>query len=295
MGSTALLVDPTDTVADAYTYDAFGNLVSGGSGIANPFRYLGGEGYYSHQTTTLLQTGARYYLPSLGRFISEDPIGFAGGLNPYLYCDNDPVNLSDPTGLDPSMLDDVSEWWNGGGAGWDPSVWDQIRNWLYWKNQGAGAWYMGGMGGATDWLDRSFFSEAAEGFGSAVGNYEQGRGDLAPAVLAGANTGYRLVSAALLLENIATFAGKQVLATRPNVTITHWDTAERIAEIESTGILPSGTYVEVGGNTTRNWLATLSWTRGYRPTDCITTTVPREALQKTDFWLGNLLGHRVVR
>jgi len=66
-------------------------------------------------------------MPSLGRFISEDPIGFAGGLNPYLYCDNDPVNLSDPTGLRPSLLDDVSEWWNGGGAGWDPSVWDQIR------------------------------------------------------------------------------------------------------------------------------------------------------------------------
>jgi uncharacterized protein RhaS with RHS repeats len=35
----------------------------------------------------------------MGRFISEDPIGLAGGINNYAYAANDPVNLSDPTGL----------------------------------------------------------------------------------------------------------------------------------------------------------------------------------------------------
>ena len=42
---------------------------------------------------------ARYYIPSLGRFINEDPIGLAGGLNLYGYVGNNPINLIDPIGL----------------------------------------------------------------------------------------------------------------------------------------------------------------------------------------------------
>ena len=43
---------------------------------------------------------ARWYDPSAGRFIGEDPLGFEGGdLNISRYANNDPVNLSDPTGL----------------------------------------------------------------------------------------------------------------------------------------------------------------------------------------------------
>ena len=43
---------------------------------------------------------ARYYDPSVGRFVSEDPIGFQGGdNNVYRYSFSDPVNLEDPTGL----------------------------------------------------------------------------------------------------------------------------------------------------------------------------------------------------
>ncbi|HEX2209907.1 MAG TPA: RHS repeat-associated core domain-containing protein [Longimicrobium sp.] len=39
------------------------------------------------------------YDPFLGRFLSEDPIGLAGGINQYAYAGNDPVNRSDPSGL----------------------------------------------------------------------------------------------------------------------------------------------------------------------------------------------------
>jgi RHS repeat-associated protein len=43
---------------------------------------------------------ARYYDSRVGRFISEDPIGFAGGdTNLYAYVQNDPVSLVDPEGL----------------------------------------------------------------------------------------------------------------------------------------------------------------------------------------------------
>jgi RHS repeat-associated protein len=42
---------------------------------------------------------ARWYDPALGRFLSEDPSGFADGANLYRYSGNDPVNFVDPTGL----------------------------------------------------------------------------------------------------------------------------------------------------------------------------------------------------
>lgn len=47
---------------------------------------------------------ARYYDPTIGRFISEDPIGFIGGGNFYRYSLNDPINLRDPMGLNPGTI-----------------------------------------------------------------------------------------------------------------------------------------------------------------------------------------------
>ena len=41
---------------------------------------------------------ARYYDPEIGRFPQEDPIGFAGGINFYAYCNNNPINCNDPMG-----------------------------------------------------------------------------------------------------------------------------------------------------------------------------------------------------
>jgi RHS repeat-associated protein len=47
----------------------------------------------------LTQLGARWYDPYVMRFISEDPLGLAGGINPYVYANNDPINGFDPSGM----------------------------------------------------------------------------------------------------------------------------------------------------------------------------------------------------
>ena len=49
--------------------------------------------------TGLMYYRARWYDPQAGRFISEDPIGFDGGMNWYAYVENNPINFNDPSGL----------------------------------------------------------------------------------------------------------------------------------------------------------------------------------------------------
>lgn len=56
---------------------------------------------------------ARYYDPQNGRFLSEDPIGSAGGgLNFYAYAQADPINLSDPSGLKFNVVGDWQSFWD---------------------------------------------------------------------------------------------------------------------------------------------------------------------------------------
>jgi RHS repeat-associated protein len=97
VGSTISLTDAAGTVQTEYTYDAFGRSTTTGASNSNPYQYTGRE----NDGTGLYFYRARYYHPGLQRFISEDPIEFAGGqYNLYAYVDNNPVNLYDPSGLD---------------------------------------------------------------------------------------------------------------------------------------------------------------------------------------------------
>jgi RHS repeat-associated protein len=50
----------------------------------------------------------RYYDPVSGQFTQQDPIGIAGGLNLYGYANGDPINFSDPFGLNPCLVPPVA-------------------------------------------------------------------------------------------------------------------------------------------------------------------------------------------
>jgi RHS repeat-associated protein len=67
----------------------------------NPYQFGGQAGYYTDPNSFgLVLCGQRWYSPLFGRWLSRDPIGYAGGQNLYAYCDDNPVRGIDPGGTD---------------------------------------------------------------------------------------------------------------------------------------------------------------------------------------------------
>src|SRR5260370_343764 len=96
LGSVTSLSGNTGTLSNTYTYDAFGNLTASTGSLGNPLQYTGRD--YDPETG-LRYYRARYYDPGVGRFISEDPIGFEGGFDFYTYGETDPIKSIDPSRL----------------------------------------------------------------------------------------------------------------------------------------------------------------------------------------------------
>jgi len=97
LGSVVALTDFSEATVEGYNYDTFGNVERFGNAVQNTYGFTGRE--YDLETG-LYYYRVRYYDPETGRFISKDPIGFAGGdVNLYNYVLGDPINWGDPTGL----------------------------------------------------------------------------------------------------------------------------------------------------------------------------------------------------
>lgn len=137
-GNVVGLVNESKVLKRRYTYDAWGTLVggsdTGGLNDRDRARFKGAL-WMGEDGPELYYMRNRWYEPKTGRFLSEDPIGLAGGINLYSFAGNNPISGSDPTGLKPwAQLDAVGsnhnsrdidnawggslmmEWLGGGGA-----------------------------------------------------------------------------------------------------------------------------------------------------------------------------------
>ena len=113
-GDVIALADQNGNLIAKYSYDPWGKLLSVTPNgwldeqnayylevaEANPLRY---RGYYYDAETGFYYLQSRYYDPEIGRFINADSYAStdATGLlstNMFAYCENDPVNRSDPSG-----------------------------------------------------------------------------------------------------------------------------------------------------------------------------------------------------
>ncbi len=97
LGSITSLSSSAGALANTYTYDSFGNLTNSTGTVRNPFQFTGRE---FDPETGIDYYRARYYNPTSGRFISEDPDSFrSDDLDFYRYVHNSPINDTDPSGL----------------------------------------------------------------------------------------------------------------------------------------------------------------------------------------------------
>ena len=98
MGSTSELTDIDELASDSYIYRAYGKLVASTGNTVNPFLWVGRVGYYEDAELGQYYVRARHYEPGLARWLSEDPLGFKGGINLYRYANSKPIMHTDPNG-----------------------------------------------------------------------------------------------------------------------------------------------------------------------------------------------------
>jgi RHS repeat-associated protein len=97
LGSVRGVMNNSGQLVNSLSYDAFGVSSVTAPGGADRFRYAG---YQYDAATGLYYVGARWYDPSQGRWLSQDPLGLAADSNPYRYVSNTPTNALDPTGTE---------------------------------------------------------------------------------------------------------------------------------------------------------------------------------------------------
>ncbi|WP_190287781.1 RHS repeat-associated core domain-containing protein [Massilia sp. NR 4-1] len=93
IGSVVRLTDGQGEKIVDYQYSSYGETEADAK-HRNPFQYAGRE----NDGTGLYYYRARYYSPSMGRFIQSDPIGVKDGVNMYAYVNGNPISKTDPTG-----------------------------------------------------------------------------------------------------------------------------------------------------------------------------------------------------
>lgn len=100
VGSTVALTGADGvSITGSLQYGPWGEEIFTQGDIDTRYRFCGAYGVQTDKNG-LIHMRARYYQPNLGRFINQDPIGFAGGMNWYSYANGDPILNNDPRGLE---------------------------------------------------------------------------------------------------------------------------------------------------------------------------------------------------
>jgi RHS repeat-associated protein len=99
LNSVSSLSNSSGTLAQTYIYDSYGKVTAFTGNLTNSFQFTGRE---FDAETGIEHYRARYYDSTVGRFISEDPVGQLVGPNFYEYVLNRPTTLIDPSGEFPS-------------------------------------------------------------------------------------------------------------------------------------------------------------------------------------------------
>jgi len=103
LGTSHEITDSTGSVVWQGDYVSFGSAVISINSIENNTRF---PGQYYDAKSELHYNHYRDYDPATGRYLQADPIGMAGGLNPYTYAQNNPLSYSDSEGL---ILDTIAD------------------------------------------------------------------------------------------------------------------------------------------------------------------------------------------
>jgi RHS repeat-associated protein len=109
-GCVITLLDPTKAPCETYRYTAFGEELTGNT--LSPWRFSS-----KRMEGDLVYFGRRYYAPSLGRWITQDPSGYEDGPNLYAYVHNSPLTSFDLYGL--LAQNDRGYWAGVGYRAWD--------------------------------------------------------------------------------------------------------------------------------------------------------------------------------
>jgi len=109
-GNVRALADTTGLPTDRYAYNAFGNSQQRTGTNANPYQYTGEQ---LDAATGLYNLRARYYDVINASFLTRDTLGLTINnplqLNRYLYSQDNPINLSDPTGYQSFAEYDINQ------------------------------------------------------------------------------------------------------------------------------------------------------------------------------------------
>jgi RHS repeat-associated protein len=206
LGSTVALTDAAGNSVAQYSYAPFGSLSASGATTSNSYTYTGRESdglginYYR----------ARYYNPATGRFLSEDPIGFMGGINKYAYVGDSPLGFIDSSGMDSTGSAALDDFFDFVGGAWSvasfglsdkinaklgfPDLYNRCNSW-YKAGEVAGAIapvLVGGGEGLAQDLGKSAGDEWSHWIPARAA---QSRGGLIPDLIVDSNLNGQYVSA----------------------------------------------------------------------------------------------------